>query len=100
MSCPPNWPSAAASCVAGGHLGVARSQRRLSGARAGKAAAGAGPRDCYEAGKTFAFVAVILDCVNDAAKAFYQHWDFEAFRAILIGCSWSAKRLEAMMEGP
>ncbi len=33
-------------------------------------------RDCYEAGRTFAFVAVILDCVDDAAKAFYSRWDF------------------------
>lgn len=28
-------------------------------------------RDCYEAGKTFAFIAVILDCIDDAAKTFY-----------------------------
>jgi GNAT superfamily N-acetyltransferase len=33
-------------------------------------------RDCHEAGQTFAFVAVILDCVDDRAKAFYQHLDF------------------------
>jgi hypothetical protein len=29
-------------------------------------------RECYEAGKTFAFIVVVLDCVSDAAKAFYQ----------------------------
>ena len=55
-------------------------------------------RDCHEAGQTFAFVAVILDCFNDAAKAFYRRWDFEevpghAYRLVL-----SAKRLDAMME--
>lgn len=33
-------------------------------------------RDCHEAGQTFAFVAVILDCVDDAAKSFYQRWNF------------------------
>lgn len=33
-------------------------------------------RDCHEAGRTFPFVAVILDCVSDAAKRFYQQWDF------------------------
>jgi GNAT superfamily N-acetyltransferase len=33
-------------------------------------------RDCFEGGKTFAFVAVILDCIDEAAKAFYQKWDF------------------------
>lgn len=33
-------------------------------------------RDCFEAGQTFPFVAVILDCVDDKAQAFYQRWDF------------------------
>lgn len=33
--------------------------------------------DCHGAGQTFAFVAVILDCVDDRAKAFYQRWDFQ-----------------------
>jgi len=32
--------------------------------------------DCHAAGEIFAFVAVILDCVDEAAKAFYQRWDF------------------------
>jgi GNAT superfamily N-acetyltransferase len=56
-------------------------------------------RDCYEAGKAFAFIAVILDCINDAARDFYRHYDFEE----LPGCPYrlflSARRLEAMMEG-
>ena len=34
-------------------------------------------RDCYTAGETFAFIAVILDCLNDQAKRFYQRWDFQ-----------------------
>ena len=33
--------------------------------------------DCFAAGQTFAFVAVILDCIDDSAKAFYQRWDFQ-----------------------
>ena len=33
-------------------------------------------RDCHEAGQTFAFVSVILDCVDDRAKTFYKRWDF------------------------
>lgn len=33
-------------------------------------------RDCHEAGRTFAFVAVILDCIYDTARAFYRHFDF------------------------
>ena len=28
-----------------------------------------GLRDCYDASRTFAFIAVILDCVDDTAKA-------------------------------
>jgi len=56
-------------------------------------------RDCHEAGKIFAFVAVILDCVNDAARDFYRHYDFKE----LPGCPYrlflSARRLEVLMEG-
>ena len=33
-------------------------------------------RDCHTAGRTFAFVAVLLDCVDDRAKAFYSRFDF------------------------
>lgn len=57
-------------------------------------------RDCYEAGRTFAFLAVILDCVNDAAKAFYRQWDFEELPGHPYRLFLSARRLEAMMEGP
>jgi GNAT superfamily N-acetyltransferase len=55
-------------------------------------------RDCWEAGKTFAFVAVILDCASDAAKAFYRHWDFEELPGHPYRLFLSAKRLAAMME--
>ena len=54
-------------------------------------------RDCWEAGKTFAFVAVILDCVNDDAKKFYQHWDFHELPSHPYRLFLSAKRLKAMM---
>jgi GNAT superfamily N-acetyltransferase len=33
--------------------------------------------DCYGAGQTFAFVAVVLDCVDERAKEFYRRWDFQ-----------------------
>ena len=46
----------------------------------------------------FAFVAVILDCLNDAAKAFYQRWDFEEVPGHPYRLYLSAKRLDAMME--
>lgn len=57
-------------------------------------------RDCYEAGKTFAFIAVILDCVNDAAKAFYQNWDFEELPGHPYRLYLSAQSLEAMIQAP
>ncbi len=57
-------------------------------------------RDCYEAGKTFAFLAVILDCIDDAAKAFYRQWDFEELPGHPYRLFLSVGRLEAMMEGP
>ena len=56
-------------------------------------------RDCWEAGKTFAFVAVILDCINDDAKAFYRRWDFEELPGYPYRLFLSAKRLDAMMVG-
>ena len=54
-------------------------------------------RDCHEAGKTFAFIAVVLDCLDDNAKAFYQRWDFEELPGQPYRLFLSAKRLEAMM---
>jgi hypothetical protein len=54
-------------------------------------------RDCWEAGKTFAFVAVVLDCVSDNAKSFYQHWDFQELPGHPYRLFLSAKRLKAMM---
>ena len=55
-------------------------------------------RDCHDAGKTFAFVAVILDCINVAAKAFYQQWDFEELPGNPSRLFLSAGRLAAMMQ--
>jgi len=54
-------------------------------------------RDCYEAGDTFAFVAVILDCLTDAAKSFYQKWDFEELPGHPYRLFVSYQQLEAMM---
>lgn len=54
-------------------------------------------RDCYEASRTFAFVAVILDSVDDHARAFYQHWDFETLPGHPYRMFLSAERLALMM---
>jgi predicted N-acetyltransferase YhbS len=56
-------------------------------------------RDCHEASETFAFVAVILDCINDATKAFYRRFDFEELPGHPYRLFLSAKGLEAMMGG-
>src|SRR5262245_61680967 len=57
-------------------------------------------RDCHDAGKTFAFIAVILDCINDTAKAFYQHYDFAQLPGHPYRLFLSAKQLDGMMEEP
>jgi len=54
--------------------------------------------DCYEAGKIFAFIAVLLDCINERAKAFYQQWDFRELPGHPYRLFLSARELEAMME--
>jgi GNAT superfamily N-acetyltransferase len=54
-------------------------------------------RDCWEAGKTFAFVAVILDCINDEAKKFYEHWDFRELPGHPYRLFLSVHQLKVMM---
>jgi GNAT superfamily N-acetyltransferase len=55
-------------------------------------------RDCWEAGRTFAFVAVILDCIDDSAKSFYTRWHFRELPGHPYRLFVSAKQLDAMME--
>lgn len=57
-------------------------------------------RDCYEAGQTFAFVAVILDCVDDRAKAFYQRWDIAELPGNPYRLFLSSQTLTTMMTSP
>ncbi len=54
-------------------LGV---DRRHQGRQLGDLLFAQALRDCYDAGQIFAFVAVILDCVDDRAREFYKRWDF------------------------
>lgn len=54
-------------------------------------------RDCWEAGRTFAFVAVILDCINEDAKAFYKQWDFHELPGYPYRLYVSSKQLDAML---
>lgn len=54
-------------------------------------------RDCFEAGKVFPFVAVVLDCIDDSAKAFYRRWDFHEIPGHPYRLYLSARTLAAMM---
>ena len=53
--------------------------------------------DCYEGGKTIPFVAIVLDCVSDSAKAFFQRWDFQELPGNPYRLYLSVTRLSAMM---
>lgn len=57
-------------------------------------------RDCHETGQTFAFIAVILDCIDEPACAFYQQWQFRKLpgHGNRLFLSW--KQLDAMMTSP
>jgi GNAT superfamily N-acetyltransferase len=55
-------------------------------------------RDCWEAGNTFPFVAVILDCINESAKRFYRQWHFAELPGHPFRLFLSAKHLDAMMQ--
>ena len=56
-------------------------------------------RDCHDAGRTFAFIAVVLDCIDDNAKAFYRRFDFQELPGHPYRLFLGVQRLEAMMEG-
>lgn len=54
-------------------------------------------RDCHDAGQTFAFITIMLDCVDDRAKAFYQRWDFAELPGNPYRLFLSSQTLSAMM---
>jgi GNAT superfamily N-acetyltransferase len=76
-------------------LGVSASHQRRG---LGRLLVAQALRDCWEASQTFPFTAVILDCVNDEAKRFYQQWDFREVPGHPGRLFLSAKHLQAMME--
>ncbi len=54
-------------------------------------------RDCYDAGQTFPFVAVIIDSLDDATKRFFQKFDFQEVPGNPYRLYLSVARLEEMM---
>ncbi|MBM4091207.1 MAG: GNAT family N-acetyltransferase [Planctomycetes bacterium] len=55
-------------------------------------------RDCHDAGRTFAFVAVLLDCADEQAKSFYMRWDFAELPGHPYRLFLSARTLSALMD--
>ena len=53
--------------------------------------------DCYRASRTFAFVAVVLDCVDQSAKSFYEHWDFQEMSGAPMRLYLSVNMLQELM---
>lgn len=53
-------------------------------------------RDSFEAGKTFAFVGILIDCLNPEAKFFYQRWDFQELPGDPFRLFLSRAQLDAM----
>jgi GNAT superfamily N-acetyltransferase len=73
--------------------------QRFQGRGLGKRLLAAALRACYDASQTFAFVAVILDCVDQAAKRFYQRFDLRELLGYPLRLFVSAKTLESNMTG-
>ncbi|HBE69219.1 MAG TPA: N-acetyltransferase [Planctomycetaceae bacterium] len=55
-------------------------------------------RDCFDASQSFAFVAVLLDCVDDSAKKFYRQFDFDELPGHPMRLYLSFRMLEGIMK--
>lgn len=56
-------------------------------------------KDCYDASETFSFIAVILDCVDEPSKTFYQRFDFAELPGYPMRLYLPFKQLERMTKG-
>ena len=54
-------------------------------------------RDCHEAGKTFPFVAAMIDCLDDDAKRFFLRFEFRELPGNPYRLFLSAAQLEALL---
>ncbi len=55
-------------------------------------------KDCFEASEVFAFIAVILDCIDSDAKAFYQRFDFAELPGYPMRLFLTYRQLQQMMQ--
>lgn len=74
-------------------LGVASTRQRQG---LGEVLSARALADCIEAGQTFPFVAVLIDCLDAAAKSFFQRWEFDELPGHPMRLLLSAKRLAAI----
>lgn len=75
-------------------LGV---DRRYQGTGLGTRLLARALRDCHEAGRTFSFVAVLIDAINADAKRFYERWSFRPLPGYPDRLFLSGAELEGMM---
>jgi GNAT superfamily N-acetyltransferase len=75
-------------------LGV---DKRLKGQRLGERLLAQALAECHQAGRTFPFVALILDCIDEDAKRFYQRWDFREVPGRPLRLYLTAQALDTMM---
>ena len=75
-------------------LGVAE---RLQGRGLGAMLLAQALNDCFVAGKTFPFIAVLLDCVDEPTKQFYERWNFRELPGRPMRLFLSASELKAMV---
>lgn len=78
-----------------GWLGV---DQRFQGSGLGLRLLATALRDCHDAGRTFSFVAVILDCVDSETKSFYERFDFQDLPGYPMRLYLSAARLDKMLK--
>lgn len=55
-------------------------------------------RDCWEASRVFPFVLILLDCIDEQAKKFYEHFGFAQLPGQPYRLYLSARQLDAMMQ--
>ncbi|MBX9678111.1 MAG: GNAT family N-acetyltransferase [Gemmataceae bacterium] len=55
--------------------------------------------DCRQGSRVFPFVAVILDAISDASRAFYRHFGFDEMPGHPYRLYLPTSQLEAMVEG-
>lgn len=51
---------------------------------------------CHTAGRTFPFIAVVLDCVDERSRDFYQRWDFRSLPGRPLRLFLPTSALEAL----